>query len=132
MTHRVSSAAGLHVRYEKAGLILDALPVPQGVDAVIVEANVRLPARSPHEKQDFTLQWATQEKRCPAELLLTDKDKKFLRVFFRVGVPEASTRAVVRWREHLLGEIDVPVVLTSTLIENFDLAMPSVHASLSG
>src|SRR5439155_478482 len=118
--------------YEKAGLILDALPIPQNADAVIVEANVRLPANSLHEKQDFSLAWAANEGRHPAELVMRDKAKKSLRVFFRVNVPAESTRAIVRWREHSLGELDVPVVSSDALIEAFALEMPTVHASLAG
>ena len=42
-----SVVPGLHVRYEKAGLIFDALPIPWNADAVIVEANVRVPSSAP-------------------------------------------------------------------------------------
>ena len=58
MTPAPTGNAGLHVRYEKAGLILDALPVPFNADAVIVEANVRLPKKTPRVKADFTLRWS--------------------------------------------------------------------------
>src|SRR5690242_9392750 len=129
MTHH---AAGLHVRYEKAGLILDALPVPQNADAVIIEANVRLPATAPREKQDFSLQWADGAQRHPPELLLNDATKRFLRVLFRLDTPTASTRATVCWREHELGDIEVPVIQIGPLVESFSLDMPTVHASLGG
>src|SRR5450755_2014398 len=69
-TSNAGGPAGLHVRYEKAGLILDALPIPWNADAVIVEANVRLPKGSPREKQDFTLRLRADPRRegeAPAE-----------------------------------------------------------------
>ena len=132
MPHQVSHDAGLHVRYEKAGLILDALPIPQSADAIILESNVRLPADAPREKQDFTLQCACHETPPFAELVMRDKSKRFLRVFFRLNVAAESSRAIVPWREHLLGEIDVPIVKSSILIESFALEMPTVHASLAG
>ncbi|HMF28406.1 MAG TPA: hypothetical protein VKE42_06510, partial [Candidatus Cybelea sp.] len=124
--------AGLHVRYEITGLILDALPIPRNADAVIVEANVRLPAGSPREKQNFTLQWSANESRIPAELVASDEARKFLRVIFRLSVPEHATRAVIRWCEHSLGEVDVPVVAMNEVIDAFMLEMPTVHASLGG
>src|SRR4051812_35163201 len=100
--------AGLHVRYEKAGLILDALPIPFNADAVIVEANVRLPKGPPRAKQDFTLRWSADEPSVPAELLMPETPRTPMRVFFRVRKPKATSLASIHWREHLLGQVEVP------------------------
>src|SRR5260370_42181457 len=92
MTQPLSGNAGLHVRYEKAGLILDALPIPWNADAVIVEANVRkAPSRA---QQDFTLRLPNAPA-VPAELIAHPDKKAPLRVFFRIPAPAQTCTAEV-------------------------------------
>src|SRR5262245_30725493 len=121
--------AGLHVRYEKAGLILDLLPVPLNADAVIIEATVRLAAKAPRDKHDFTLQWAGNERRVAAELLLSEKTN--LRALFRAPPPRETSTAKVYWHEQFLGEIEVPVIGMSALLDAFSIEMPTMHGRLS-
>src|ERR1700722_14329493 len=104
--------SGLHVRYEKAGLILDQMPIPWNADAVIVEANVRLPSAVPREKQQFTLQLSTGGQSAAAELVREAKNAASLQpglrgavhVFFRIPMPAQSCTGQVFWREHSLGQ----------------------------
>ena len=87
MTLPTANAAGLHVRYEKAGMIFDSLPIPWNADAVIVEANVSLPKAAPCDKQHFTLKLSTNDPPAVAEVILQPKKKAPARVFFRIPVP---------------------------------------------
>jgi hypothetical protein len=153
-TSTAGGSAGLHVRYEKAGLILDALPIPWNADAVIVEANVRLPKGSPRDKQDFTLRLterpiregeapaeptrttARQEPRPPdeavvtAELIAPPTKQAPMRVFFRIPAPAQPAVAHVFWREHSLGQAELPMIAQAAFDEGFALSMPAVHVVL--
>jgi hypothetical protein len=121
---------GLHVRYEKAGLILDSLPIPWNADAVIVEANVRLPANEPRAKQDFTLRTAVDAPAVHAELIAPQSKQTPMRVFFRVAVPAQTCNAQVHWREHPLGQIELPIISASAYVQEFSLEMPTMHVAL--
>jgi hypothetical protein len=121
---------GLHVRYEKAGLILDSLPIPWNADAVIVEANVRLPANEPRAKQDFSLRTAVDAPAVSAELIAQDSNQGPLRVFFRVSVPAQTCTVQVLWREHPLGQIEVPVISAAAFVQGSSLQMPTLHVAL--
>ena len=121
------SLPGVHVRYEKAGLILDALPVPWNADAVIVEANVKLPRSGAPAKQDFALKLG-DGPRAPAELLASDRSP--LRVLFRVPTPSATARAEVFWREHSLGRVEVPIVALDAFVEALKIELPTVQAGI--
>src|SRR5437868_12927995 len=109
MTIATTNTAGLHVRYEKAGLILDALPIPWNADAAIVEATVRLPANAPREKQDFTLRIGADASAAHAELIAGTGEGSS-RVFFRIPAPAQTCMAAVSWREHALGQVELPIL----------------------
>jgi hypothetical protein len=121
---------GLHVRYEKAGLILDSLPIPWNADALIVEANVRLPANEPRVKQDFTLRTAVDAPAVSAELIAQESKQTPIRVFFRVSVPAQTCTVQVLWRGHPLGQIEVPVISAPAFVQDFSLEMPTLHVAL--
>jgi hypothetical protein len=129
-TSYAGGPAGLHVRYEKAGLILDALPIPWNADAVIVEANVRLPKDSPREKHDFTLRLADDTATVVAELIALPSKHAPMRVFFRIPAPSQSSIAHIFWREHPLGQVKLPIITQSAFDEGFALSMPTVHVVL--
>jgi hypothetical protein len=122
--------SGLHVRYEKAGLILDALPIPWNADAVIVEANVRLPAAVPREKQDFTMQFSTGAPTAWAEVLMQSTKHAPMRVFFRIPVPVQTCVARIFWREHSLGQVELPILTRAVFEQGFALEMPTLHVAL--
>src|SRR5438105_1057275 len=127
MTSPTSSNSGLHVRYEKAGLILDSLPIPWNADAVIVEANVRLPAMMPRAKEEFTLQFSNGGPTAWAEIVMQPTKHAPMRVFFRLPVPSLACTAKCFWREHLLGQVDVPIITSSDFVQEFKLEMPTLQ-----
>ena len=45
----------LHYSYEKAGLVLHDQPIPWNAEAVLVEAQLRLPSAAGRRKADFQL-----------------------------------------------------------------------------
>src|ERR1039457_793634 len=101
-TSNATGSAGLYVRHEKAGLVLDLLPIPWNADAVIVEANVRLPKGAVTGKQDFTLSTAGDGPAANAELIAQPTKKTPLRVFFRIPVPCQSCLVQVARAGHSL------------------------------
>jgi hypothetical protein len=125
-----AGAPGLHVRYEKDGLILDALPIPWNADAVIVEANVRLPALVARTKEEFTLQFSSGAPTAWAEVLMQPKKHGPMRVFFRIPVPALACTAQFFWREHLLGHADLPIITASAFAQGFALEMQTLYATL--
>src|SRR5205823_3093964 len=99
-----------HVRYEKAGLLFDALPIPWNADAVIVEANVRLAPSMLRDKQQFILRLSTGAPDIGAELTRQDSKNAPVRVLFRMPIPGQTCTAQVFWREHELGQVELPVI----------------------
>jgi hypothetical protein len=132
MTLPTSNAAGLHVRYEKAGLVLDALPIPWNADAVIVEANVSLPAKAPRDKQDFTLKLSTDAPPVIAEVILHPKKKGPARIFFRFAVPAQNCNAEVFWRDRPLGKVELPVDAQADFLQGLTLRLAAVHVGIKG
>jgi hypothetical protein len=120
---------GLHVRYEKAGLILDALPIPWNADAVIVEANIRLPKETPSNKRDFTSRVADGHP-ITAELIVGPTKQSPMRVFFRIPVPAQTSIATVYWSEHSLGQVELPIINQGEIDAGITLSMPTVHVVL--
>jgi hypothetical protein len=53
-------------------------------------------------------------------------------VLFRLPVPESSSLATIRWREHSLGAIETPVIGVKEMVDAVTLDMPTLHASLAG
>ncbi|HZZ81158.1 MAG TPA: hypothetical protein VFE62_21830 [Gemmataceae bacterium] len=125
-----SNAAGLHVRYEKAGLVLDALPIPWNADAAIVEANVNPPVSVALEKQQFSLKLG--DRSTIAEVILRPKTKGPARVFFRVPVPARSCSAEVSWRDHLLGKVEIPIIARDDFVRGVALRLASAHIGIKG
>jgi hypothetical protein len=122
--------SGLHVRYEKAGLILDALPIPWNADAVIVEAIVRLPSTIPCTKDQFTLQFSNGAPTVWADVLRQESKKRPVRVFFRFPILEQKCSVQVFWREHSLGQIELPILSSADFEQGFALEWPSIHVLL--
>jgi hypothetical protein len=131
MTLPTAKNAGLHVRYEKAGLVLDALPIPWNADAVIIEANVRLPKGAPRQKQDFALRLANGQP-VPAELIVPGNKREPIRILFRVPPPPQTCQARVFWRDRPLGEAELPIVTAAEFAKALALQMPTAHVVLAG
>ena len=126
---RTAGSSGLHVRYEKAGLLFDVMPIPWNADAVVVEANLRA-SSAPRVKSEFTLRLSTGTEIIDAELLR--QDKKMMRVFFRIPIPPATCTAQVFWREHELGHVDVPMTTAIEFTQGLTLHLPALHVNLNG
>ena len=127
---RDAGSSGLHVRYEKAGLIFDALPIPWNADAVIVEASVKLPPAC--DKQQFTLQLSTGGPPLPAEILLPGKKRGPGRIFFRFRTPAQSGSVQVFWREHSLGQAETPIITAAEFMQGLKVQMPIIQVGLKG
>lgn len=128
MTPRTFDASGMHVRYEKAGQILDALPVPWNADAVIVEANVKLPAQS--DKREFTLKLTSGAAATP-EVILQPK-RGPARIFFRFGAPARTGEAELFWRERSLGKAELPIIAQADFLRGLKLRLAELHAGIKG
>src|SRR5262249_47289413 len=106
----------------------DALPIPWNADAVIVEANVRLPAISERKKEDFTLQFSTGAATAWAEIVAQPNKQAPLRVFFRMPVPPQTCSAQVFWREHALGRVALPISSAQAYAQGISLEMACLQA----
>jgi hypothetical protein len=51
-------------------------------------------------------------------------------VFFRVCVPAQTCTAQVLWREHPLGQIQVPVISAEQFVQGFSLEKPTLQVAL--
>jgi hypothetical protein len=127
---RDADSSGLHVRYEKAGLIFDALPIPWNADAVIVEASVKLPPAC--DKQQFTLQLSTGGPPLSAEILLPGKKRGPGRIFFRFRTPTQTCSVQVFWRDHSLGQTETPIISAAEFLQGLKLQMPVIQVGLKG
>ena len=121
---------GLHVRYEKAGLILDALPVPASADAVIVEASIKIAAKVKLDKCDFVLNIVGESTPFLAEVIARDKGKTFARIFFRIPTPTREAKVSMRWREHSLGDIAIPIQPAGDFLRGCSLRHACLHAKV--
>ncbi len=63
-------------------------------------------------------------------MLGPEAKKAPLQVFFRFPVPQQSCRAQVFWREHALGEIDMPMVTAAEFVQGFTVEMPTLQVAL--
>jgi hypothetical protein len=120
----------LHYSFEKAGLTLHDQPIPWNAEAVLVEAQLRLPASVPRRKADFQLRVGPQEP-LPAESLRRQEGEERYRVFFRVPTPAGSTTADLLWRTTSLGQLTLPILSRDEFISNLQLQMPTLFVRLA-
>jgi hypothetical protein len=120
----------LHFSYEKAGLTLDNQPIPWNAEAVLVEANVRLPSATLRNKNDFGLRLGEPEKCFFPEVLRQDHADGPARLFFRLPVPARSTTAELIWRDRSLGQVTLPVIAAEEFVGQLALEMPTLHVRL--
>jgi hypothetical protein len=119
----------LHYSYEKAGLVLQNQPIPWNAEAVLVEALVRLPSGSGRRKADFQLRLPDQEP-VPAEQLRRQESDDLYRATFRVAPPAVTLTAEVRYRDHPLGQLTLPVLRREEFLQNLRLQMPTLFVRL--
>lgn len=121
----------VHLRYEKAGLVLYDTPVPWNADAVVVEVLLRLPPAARH-KADYTLRVPGREPLLPESLRKDETDDRRYRVLFRLPVPLVSTPAELLWRHHLLATVPIPVLTLGDFLTNLRLTNPTLTVSVGG
>jgi hypothetical protein len=128
--HRIGlPPQALHYGYEKAGLTLYDQPIPWSAEAVLVEASVRLAASTPRRKADFQLRLAGQEP-LPAEILRRQEGDDLHRVLFRLPPPAATTGADLLWRNHLLGQVALPILSREEFLQKLRVEMPTLFVRL--
>src|SRR5437868_7118757 len=129
--HRFGSLPpqALHYGYEKAGLTLYDQPIPWSAEAVLVEASVRLAASTPRRKADFQLRLPGQEP-LPPETLRRQEGEDLHRVLFRLPTPAATVGAELVWRNHLLGQLTLPVLSREEFLQMLRVQMPTLFVRL--
>ncbi len=120
----------LHFGFEKAGLTLCDQPIPWSAEAVVVEANVCLRASTPRRKSDFQLRVPGQDL-LPAESLRRQDDDPLLhRVHFRLPTPAAPVTAELLWRNHVLGQLTLPILSREEFLQKLRIDMPTLSVRL--
>ena len=121
----------VHLRYEKAGLVLYDAPVPWNADAAVVEVLLRLPPAG-RQKADYLLRVPGREPVPPESLRKDDADDRRYRLVFRFPVPPYTTPAELLWRHHLLATVPVPVLTPGEFLSNLRLSTPTLTATVGG
>src|SRR4051794_11249680 len=117
----------LHVAYEKAGLTLHDAAVAWNADAVVVEASLRLPPPA-RRKSDFQLRLPEGDPVVPESLRAEDADRH--RLFFRLPPPARGVTAALFWKDHLLGQVTVPVLSADEFLSSLRVEMPTIFVRL--
>ena len=120
----------VHLRYEKAGLVLYDAPVPWNADAAVVEVLLRLPPAARH-KADFLLRVPGRDPVPPESLRKDETDDRRYRLVFRFPVPPFSTPAELLWRHHLLATVPVPVLTPGDFLGQLRLATPTLSVTIA-
>jgi hypothetical protein len=120
----------LHYSYEKAGLTLHDQPIPWNAEAVLVEALVRLPSRSPRRKADFHLRISRQDLIAP-ESMRRDDGEEHHRLFFRFTPPGHTVAAELLCGNHVLGQLTLPALSREEFISRLQLQMPTLFVRIS-
>jgi hypothetical protein len=120
----------LHYSYEKAGLTLSNQPIPWTAEAVVVEAQLRLPS-GVRRKADFQLRLPGQAP-VPADQLRRQEAEGKYRVSFRLPPPGATVTAEVLYRDHPLGQgqLTLPFLSREEFLRNLRLQMPTLFVRL--
>jgi hypothetical protein len=119
----------LHFSYEKAGLTLHDQPIPWNAEAVLVEAQLRLSASSSRRKADYQLRVPGLEL-VPAEQLRRQEADDHYRVCFRLSPPGATVNAELLYRDHVLGQVTLPLLTREEFIQGLRLQMPTLFVRL--
>lgn len=125
------SGQAVHLRYEKAGLVLYDAPVPWNADAAVVEVILRLPPAA-RQKADFLLRVPGRDPIPPESLRKDDADDRRYRLLFRFPVPPLSTPAELLWKHHLLATVPVPVLTLADFLGQLRLATPTLTVRIGG
>jgi hypothetical protein len=119
----------LHYSYEKAGLVLHDQPIPWNAEAVLVEAQLRLPPASGRRKGDFLLRLPGQEPVAAEQLRRLETDDRH-RVGFRLPPPGLTVAAEILYRDHVVGQLTLPFLSREAFLHGLRLQMPTLYVRL--
>lgn len=119
----------LHYSYEKAGLTLNDQPIPWNAEAVVVEAVVRLPPSAARRKSDFRLRLPGQEPLATENVRRHEQGDSH-RLLFRIPTPPTTTIAELLWRDHVLGQLTLPVLGRDEFLDSLRLILPTLFVRL--
>jgi hypothetical protein len=119
----------LHYSYEKAGLQIHDQPIPWNAEAALVEARMVLPGTANRRKADFQLRLAGREPVAAQDLHRSEADH-YYRISFRFEPPRTTTTAEVLYRNHLLGQMTLPVLGREEFLQEVRLQLPTLFVRL--
>lgn len=119
----------LHCSYEKAGLVLHDQPIPWNAEAVLVEAQLRLPPAAGRRKADFFLRIPGHEPVPAEQLRRLENDERF-RIGFRLPPPGCTVAAELLYRDHALGQLTLPFLSREDFLRDLRLQMPTLFVRL--
>lgn len=123
-------AQALYFGYEKAGLVVHEQPIPWNAESVLVEALVHLPHTNLRRKSDFQLRLDGSDPH-PAEAIRRQEGDQRHRVTFRLPPPQSYASAEILWRDHVLGQLTLPVIGRDEFIQNLHVQMPTLSVRLA-
>src|SRR5262249_15186198 len=98
-------------------------------EAVLIEALVHLPVGAVRRKADFKLRLPGQEPLATEDLRRQETDDTH-RAIFRIPPPTAAVTAEVLWRNHVLGQLTLPVLSQDEFLQGLRLMMPTLFVRL--
>src|SRR5262245_26894484 len=116
----------LHFSYEKAGLTLYDQPIPWNAEAVLVEASLRLGSPPCRRKADYQIRVGDQELLAPESLRRDEGTEDRYRLFFRLAPPARTTAVELLWRNHVLGQLTLPLLSCEEFLRHLRLQMPTL------
>jgi hypothetical protein len=117
----------LHYSYEKAGLTLHDQPIPWNAEAILVEAGLRLPTLASRRKSEFQLRVGRNKDLLLPESMRRDEGDDRHRIFFRFPPPPQTTVAELLYRNHVLGQLTLPVLSREEFLSRLQLVMPTLY-----
>jgi hypothetical protein len=122
-------ARGLHLSYEKAGLVVRQQPIPWNADCVSVDALIHFPTGMVRRKTDFHLRIRNQLP-IAAVTLHRHEEHDLFRLQFRLPTPRLSTPVELYWKSQPLAQAVIPVFAADEFIENLQIQSPTVMVRL--
>lgn len=120
----------VHAAYEKAGAVVRDEPIPWNADAVLIEAEVRLPLRQGTTKNDFFIEVPGEPPLLPIGQQTVDGHDEVVRILFRMPVPLRRCRVALFWRSTLLEQISIQTLSREEFLANLRMESATVFARL--
>jgi hypothetical protein len=81
-------------------------------------------------KEEFTLQFSNGAPTAWAEIVNQPTKQAPVRVFFRLNVPEQPCTAQLFWREHSLGQVELPTMTAQAYVQGLTLETASLQTTI--